>query len=349
MLDLFILVGVVNALLLGLAALGGTMRDHRWGWLAALWFLLVVIISAIFVQHRTEGRIEALAVAIEQAAWLSGPLLFHFVAAAVGRPVEWRSTLLHFSAPMLIVAIGTPLIFWAGYEPISPVLLVLFQAGYTIASLAFFLRWRNRQSWRLLEFWMPIGALGLMVAIHFGQLARLSAVGSSYVDAVPAVAAVVVLLLLLAVVIFSHVLPILPDARTKYARSRLDGDDARAIVIRVREELATRGLFRQHDLTLADVAATLALTSHRLSQAISEGGGTSFAALLADARIEEAKRLLLEPRNTRIAVEPIGMEAGFRSRSVFYANFKKKTGLTPAEYRERGGTIVSGPMGVDTA
>jgi AraC-like DNA-binding protein len=66
-------------------------------------------------------------------------------------------------------------------------------------------------------------------------------------------------------------------------------------------------------------------------------GNTSFNELVGRLRVEEAQRLLLDPSNAGVAVEPLGMEAGFRSRSAFYAAFRGQTGLSPAEFRKQGG------------
>lgn len=50
-------------------------------------------------------------------------------------------------------------------------------------------------------------------------------------------------------------------------------------------------------------------------------------------RIEYAKELLAE--NPDVSINSIGAMVGFVSRSNFYAHFKKLTGVTPIEFRER--------------
>lgn len=52
---------------------------------------------------------------------------------------------------------------------------------------------------------------------------------------------------------------------------------------------------------------------------------------IVNTRIRAAKYML---RNTRLTVKDICYEAGFSSESSFCTAFKKKTGLTPAHYRE---------------
>ena len=52
-------------------------------------------------------------------------------------------------------------------------------------------------------------------------------------------------------------------------------------------------------------------------------------------RIEEAKKLLLDPKNKNFTILSVGFEAGFNSKTTFNTVFKKFTGLTPTEFRDR--------------
>ena len=337
-LDPLIAAGLINTLLLGATASFAALRDRRWVWLAALWFLLFAVLAAILVQHRYDGRVEMIAAAVEQIAWASGPLLLNFVRAAVGFRVTLRSAVPHFIVPAAILILGTPLILALSLEPLSPVLLVAFQFIYTAASIAVFVRRPERLDRSLLGFWMPLAALAIVSGIHVAQLIRFSPLGSIYADAVPVLASAVVLVALLLVTALAH---LAPPARAKYRRSSMSADEAQALFREARARLQQHRLFTRPDLALGDLAAELGVGVHRLSQALSEGGGTSFNELLTSLRLEEAKRLLVDPRNASVALEPIGMEAGFRSRSAFYASFRKHVGPTPAEYRARGESFMS--------
>ena len=52
-------------------------------------------------------------------------------------------------------------------------------------------------------------------------------------------------------------------------------------------------------------------------------------------RVEEAKRLLVDPRNQNYTILSVGFEAGFNSKTTFNTVFKKFTGFTPTEFREK--------------
>jgi len=57
--------------------------------------------------------------------------------------------------------------------------------------------------------------------------------------------------------------------------------------------------------------------------------------------VQEAKRLLLDSKNKNFTILSVGFEAGFNSKTTFNTVFKKFTGLTPTEYREKQKEIVA--------
>ena len=94
-------------------------------------------------------------------------------------------------------------------------------------------------------------------------------------------------------------------------------------------------IYQETELTLAQMATRLQHPSHHLSQAINEGLKKNFYDLVNGYRVEEAKRLLLDTRNSNYTILSIGFEAGFNSKTTFNTVFKKFTGLTPTEYRDK--------------
>jgi AraC-like DNA-binding protein len=224
-------------------------------------------------------------------------------------------------------------------------LLVAQQLAYTAASILLFMRRPEPADRSSLGFWWPTFALSIIVGIHFGQLARFSPWGAQLQDAVPVIGAGGALAMLLAALILPHQ----PTSkRAAYAKSALGEGRARMIFEEAVAVVEGEKLFRRYDLTLGDVALRINASPHHLSQALSIAGKTSFKELVTGLRVNEARRLLSEPANANVAVEPLGMEAGFRSRSAFYAAFSERIGLTPADFRKRLTASVSGPTGQDT-
>ena len=92
-------------------------------------------------------------------------------------------------------------------------------------------------------------------------------------------------------------------------------------------------LYQEAELTLQQLSDRLLVPSYIVSQVINEKMNKNFYDLVNGYRVEEAKRLLVNPRNKNFTVLSVGFEAGFNSKTSFNTVFKKLTGLTPTEYR----------------
>jgi AraC-like DNA-binding protein len=105
------------------------------------------------------------------------------------------------------------------------------------------------------------------------------------------------------------------------------------VVSRLRGIMESQKPYLQPGFSLPDMAQQMNLTVHQLSQAINEGMGKSFFEMVAEYRVAEAKRLLVERPNVKI--EEIAEQVGYNSKSSFNTVFKKVTGVTPSEFRSR--------------
>jgi AraC-like DNA-binding protein len=52
-------------------------------------------------------------------------------------------------------------------------------------------------------------------------------------------------------------------------------------------------------------------------------------------RVEQAKRDLMDSKKRELKILAVAYDAGFNSKTSFNTLFKKHTGLSPSEYRER--------------
>lgn len=104
---------------------------------------------------------------------------------------------------------------------------------------------------------------------------------------------------------------------------------------RLKHWLETEKSFLNPQLSLQMSSDYLKISSGYLSQIINTLSGTNFSEFINLYRVEESKKLLLDPEFSKYAIVAIGLEAGFNSKSAFYTAFKKIVGATPTEYRQR--------------
>jgi len=122
----------------------------------------------------------------------------------------------------------------------------------------------------------------------------------------------------------------------RYRRTLLNGLDPDAIHERLAELMRDEKLYQDMDLRMNDVAGRLMIKPHQLSQLLNERVKTDFRNYVNRFRIDEACRLLAgDPDRSIIS---ICFEVGFNSKTAFNITFKKMTGLSPKEYREKSGT-----------
>jgi len=86
------------------------------------------------------------------------------------------------------------------------------------------------------------------------------------------------------------------------------------------------------DLTLADVAGLLNISSNYLSQIINSNK-ISFKDYTNSIRVENVKKNLNDVAFENYTITSIGLECGFNSNASFYRAFKKHTGLSPSEFK----------------
>lgn len=111
---------------------------------------------------------------------------------------------------------------------------------------------------------------------------------------------------------------------------RLDG-----LVTRITALMEEEKLYQETELTLHQLATRLNVPTYMVSQALNEGMKKNFYDLVNGYRVEEAKRLLLDSGNRNYTILSVGFEAGFNSKTTFNTVFKKFTGLTPTDFRDK--------------
>ncbi|NBD27534.1 AraC family transcriptional regulator [Paenibacillus glycinis] len=84
------------------------------------------------------------------------------------------------------------------------------------------------------------------------------------------------------------------------------------------------------ELHAADMAARLGIGERQFQRTFKRATGVTFLGYVQSARIDLSCRLLLE---TKDAVGHIAVRSGYQDTKFFNRLFKRKTGVTPSEYR----------------
>ncbi len=91
--------------------------------------------------------------------------------------------------------------------------------------------------------------------------------------------------------------------------------------------------FTDAKISLELLSLELGIGITTLSQLFHKCAKKSFPDYINYLRVEQAKRMLKDEAYKNYTVLAIGLEAGFNSKSTFYAAFKKQVGCTPTVYK----------------
>jgi len=121
----------------------------------------------------------------------------------------------------------------------------------------------------------------------------------------------------------------------KYTKSGLTPEKAEAYLKNLVVIMEKEKPFTNLNLTLKELADKLSISSHNLSEVINLHVQQSFYDFINNYRVEEAKKMLADPKSQNMTILAIAFDVGFNSKSSFNSIFKKHTRMTPSEYKRK--------------
>jgi AraC-like DNA-binding protein len=122
---------------------------------------------------------------------------------------------------------------------------------------------------------------------------------------------------------------------TRYRSSTLPPEEALKYKAMILEYICKNESFKDHNITLGKFSKNLSLTPHVVSQVINEQLSCNFNDFINSYRVDEAKKMLRDAGMKNITVASIAYDCGFNTLSAFNTAFKKFTGLTPSQFRNK--------------
>lgn len=85
-------------------------------------------------------------------------------------------------------------------------------------------------------------------------------------------------------------------------------------------------------MTLADLAARLATTPHKVSEVLNADVGQTFYDFVNGYRVRDVQRRIQAGEARTRKMLALALDAGFASKSTFNQAFKKHTSQTPSDF-----------------
>ena len=123
-------------------------------------------------------------------------------------------------------------------------------------------------------------------------------------------------------------------ASARYERSGLSDREAQRLERMLKAAMENEHLWRDSELTLADLATRLDTTPHKLSEVLNSQLGQTFYDFVNGYRVREVQRRIAAGDAERVKMLTLALDAGFASKSTFNVVFKKHTSQTPSAYRQ---------------
>jgi ligand-binding sensor domain-containing protein/AraC-like DNA-binding protein len=121
----------------------------------------------------------------------------------------------------------------------------------------------------------------------------------------------------------------------KYQTSALTPDRAEQILKKLLATMEEEEIYLDPDLTLKKLSEKIMVHPNHISQIVNDTLNQSFNDFVNSYRIKTAQEKLLNPREMDKTILEIAYDVGFYSKSVFNTAFKKFTGLTPSQFKQK--------------
>jgi AraC-like DNA-binding protein len=121
----------------------------------------------------------------------------------------------------------------------------------------------------------------------------------------------------------------------KYSKSGLKDGDAQNFLTILEEYMRSEKPYLDPDITIVDVASTLNIPKHYITQIINEKMNKNFYQYINEYRINEVKQKIADKNYIDHSILRIAYDSGFNSKSSFNTMFKKITDITPSEYKKK--------------
>lgn len=123
------------------------------------------------------------------------------------------------------------------------------------------------------------------------------------------------------------------EEKVKYAGSTLKEKEADKYSEQLMEYMRLKKPYLNPELTLAQLASEIDVSTHHLSQIINEQFKLNFFEYINQFRVEEVKTRINDPKFENYSLLGIAFDSGFNSKSSFNRIFKKSTNQTPSQYK----------------
>ncbi|MBN1407662.1 MAG: AraC family transcriptional regulator [Calditrichaceae bacterium] len=121
----------------------------------------------------------------------------------------------------------------------------------------------------------------------------------------------------------------------KYIKSGLSPEKAKSYLYNLMNLMEAENLYTDSNLSLNQLADKLGVSAHNLSEVINTQRNQNFFDFINQYRIDRVKKDLTDPAKSNLKILSIAFDAGFNSKASFNTIFKKFTGLTPSDYRNK--------------
>lgn len=129
-----------------------------------------------------------------------------------------------------------------------------------------------------------------------------------------------------------------PTEQVRYERSALSDVEATQLRQSLLAIMDAECPWKDCELTLADLAARLETTPHKLSAMLNGELGQTFYDFVNGYRVREVQRRIVAGDARTRKMLALALDAGFASKSTFNDAFKKHTKRTPSDFRQAFGS-----------